>query len=104
MPAVARTGDKTIHGGTLGPPPPPLATRVATVLVEGVPAAVVGSTHVCVKYPDTLMGPANVVLPPPGPPRTVHVGGMPVAVVGDRTACQATILLGARTVHVGGPL
>lgn len=102
MPPAARLGDKTSHGGTLGPPPPPLAAMVSTVLVEGLPAAVVGSVHVCVKPPDPLMGPANVVLPPPGPPRTVYIGGVPAAVVGDRTACQATIVLGARTVLVGG--
>lgn len=104
MPPAARLGDKTTHGGALGPPPAPLSTRVATVLIEGVPAAVVGSTHVCVKYPDTLLGPTNVVLPPTGPPRTVLVGGLALAAVRDRTACGATILLGARTVHLGGPL
>jgi uncharacterized Zn-binding protein involved in type VI secretion len=104
MPPAARLGDKTSHGGTLGPPQGPLTTRVATVLIEGVPAAVVGSTHVCVKYPDTLLGPANVVTPPLGPPRTVLIGGAPAAVVRDRTTCQATILLGARTVFVGGLL
>ena len=102
MPPAARLGDKTSHGGTLGPPPPPLSTRVSTVLIEGLPAAVVGSTHVCVKPPDTAMGPANVVLPPPGPPRTVFIGGAVAAAVGDRTACQATVVLGARTVLIGG--
>jgi uncharacterized Zn-binding protein involved in type VI secretion len=104
MPPAARLGDKTSHGGALGPPPAPLSTAVATVLIEGVPAAVVGSVHVCVKYPDTLMGPANLVLPPTGPPRTVVIAGVPVAVSRDRTACGAQILLGARTVFVGGPL
>lgn len=104
MPPAARLGDKTSHGGALGPPPAPLSTMVATVLIEGVPAAVVGSVHVCVKYPDTLMGPANLVLPPTGPPRTVVIGGVPAATVRDRTACGATILLGARTVLVGGVL
>lgn len=104
MPSAARLGDKTTHGGVLGPPPAPLSTLVATVLIEGVPAAVVGSVHVCVKYPDTLMGPANVVMPPNGPPRTVLVGGVALAAMRDRTACGATILLGARTVFVGGLL
>lgn len=64
-------------------------------------AAVVGCVHVCVKYPDTLLGPGNVVLPSPGPPRTVLVGGVPVAAVRDLTTCQATIVLGARTVLIG---
>ena len=103
MPPAARVGDKTSHGGALGPPPAPLSTMVATVWIEGAPAAVVGSVHVCVKYPDTLMGPANVVLPPTGP-RTVTIAGVPVAASRDRTACGAQILLGARTVLVGGPL
>jgi len=104
MPPAARLGDKTNHGGALGPPPSPLSTKVVTVLIENVPVAVVGSVHVCVKYPDTLMGPANVVLPPTGPPRTVLVGGAPLAAVRDRTACGATIVLGARTVYIGGLL
>jgi uncharacterized Zn-binding protein involved in type VI secretion len=102
MPSAARLGDKTSHGGALGPPPGPLAAKVATVWIEGAPAAVVGSVHVCVKYPDTLMGPTNVVLPPTGPPRTVLVGGIPAAAMRDKTACGATILLGARTVYIGG--
>ncbi|TDV54773.1 PAAR domain-containing protein [Actinophytocola oryzae] len=103
MPPAARLGDKTNHGGAIGPPAGPLAAEVATVLIEKAPAAVVGSVHVCVKYPDTLMGPANLVLPPTGP-RTVYVGGVPVAAVRDRTACGATILLGSTTVFIGGPL
>jgi len=104
MPPAARLGDKTSHGGALGPPPAPLSTAVVTVLIESAPAAVVGSVHVCVKYPDTLMGPANVVLPPTGPARTVLVGGVPIAAMRDRTACGATILLGAKTVLIGGIL
>lgn len=102
MRPAARLGDKTSHGGSLGPPPPPLAATVSTVLIEGVPASVVGSTHVCVKGPDALLGPANVVQPPQGPPRNVYIGGLPAAVVGDKTVCQATIVLGARTVLIGG--
>jgi uncharacterized Zn-binding protein involved in type VI secretion len=104
MPPAARLGDKTSHGGAIGPPPPPLAVRVATVLIEGVPAAVVGSVHACVKPPDPLLGPSNVLLPRPGPPSGVFVGGVPAATVGDRAVCQATIVLGARTVFVGGVL
>jgi uncharacterized Zn-binding protein involved in type VI secretion len=105
MRPVARVGDKTSHGGTLNPPPPPLAMRVASVWIEGKPAAVVGSIHACVKPPDPLLGPANVVRPPQGgPPRSVTIGGVPIAVVGDETVCKAKIVVGARTVTMGGGL
>jgi uncharacterized Zn-binding protein involved in type VI secretion len=104
MPPAARLGDKTSHAGTLGPPPGALAAKVATVLIEGMPAAVVGSVHVCVKPPDPLLGPGNLVLPRAGVPTGVLVGGVPAAVVGDRTVCSATIVLGARTVLIGGPM
>jgi uncharacterized Zn-binding protein involved in type VI secretion len=74
---------------------------VATVFIEGKPAAVVGSVHACVKPPDPLLGPANVVRPPQGRPRSVFIGGVPVAVVGDETVCQAKIVSGALTVKIG---
>lgn len=47
MPAAARTGDPTDHGGTVATPPPPAAAAVARVLIGGRPAAVVGSLAVC---------------------------------------------------------
>ncbi|MEU4804577.1 PAAR domain-containing protein [Actinosynnema sp. NPDC023587] len=103
MPFAARTGDKTSHGGSLAPPVSPrLAAAVVTVLIEGVPAAVVGSVHTCPKVPDPLLGPSNVLLPRPAPPPTVFIGGAPAAVVGDRAVCQATVVLGAKTVLIGG--
>jgi uncharacterized Zn-binding protein involved in type VI secretion len=105
MPPAARLGDPTAHGGTLGPPPPPAAALVSTVLVEGKPAAVVGSTHVCPIPPHALLGPANVVMPSPGAATSlVLIGGLPAARVGDRTACGANIVMGALTVLLGGPL
>lgn len=105
MPPAARLSDKTSHGGTLAPPAlPALAAKVSTVLIEGLPAAVVGSVHACVKPPDPLLGPSNVLLPRPGPPRNVFIGGAPAATVGDRAVCQATVVLGAKTVIIGGPV
>ncbi|GAA3458574.1 PAAR domain-containing protein [Saccharothrix longispora] len=103
MPPAARSGDQTSHGGALGPPPPPAAVRVATVLIEGRPAAVVGGVHGCPVPPHAALGPANLVVPGPGslgPP--VLVGGLPAARVGDRTSCGANVLLGALTVRIGG--
>lgn len=103
MPPAARTGDSTAHGGVLGPPPPAAAVRVATVLIGGKPAAVVGSTHACVIPHHAALGPANVVLPgPPRPGGQVLIGGLPAACVGDRTTCGANIVLGALNVIIGG--
>ncbi|MFT7840450.1 PAAR domain-containing protein [Saccharothrix sp. BKS2] len=102
---VARQGDKTSHGGTIGPPVGPAAARLPTVLVEGRPVAAVGGVHACVKPPDPLLGPGNLVIPdPPVPPRTVLVAGLPVALIGDRTTCGAKIVPRLGTVQVGGLL
>ena len=101
MPAVARIGDTTDHAGVLLVPVVPLPA-IETVLIEGRPAAVVGCVHEC--GPHAELGPANLGLPPLGPPRTVLVGGLAVACVGDRTVCQATIETGALTVSIGGVL
>jgi uncharacterized Zn-binding protein involved in type VI secretion len=107
MPPAARQGDKTTHGGTIGPPLPPAAISVERVLIGTMPAAVVGSVHVCVLPEDLLLGPANVVLPPTSPARLtrpVLIGGLPAACAMDKTACSAQILLGDPTVLIGGPL
>ena len=103
MPPAARIGDTTDHAGELLPPVPPVPGAV-TVLIEGRPAAVVGSVHACVVVPHAAMGPANRVLPAMGPPRTVLIGGLPVACVGDQTSCGAKIVTGAFNVMIGGVL
>ncbi|MFD0205067.1 MULTISPECIES: PAAR domain-containing protein [Saccharothrix] len=100
MPPAARLGDKTSHGGSIGTPPPAAAVAVATVLIEGKPAAVGGSLHVCVVPKDAVLGPANVVELRVG--GQVFIGGMVAARVGDSTTCQANIATGALTVHIGG--
>jgi uncharacterized Zn-binding protein involved in type VI secretion len=106
MPPAARTGDKTTHGGTIATPPPAAAAAVSSVLIGGMPAAVVGSLHVCVLPPHVALGPANVIIPGPGAATSgaVLIGGLPAARAGDRTACQANILVGAPNVLIGGPL
>jgi uncharacterized Zn-binding protein involved in type VI secretion len=103
MPAAARTGDETSHAGTIATPPPG-AIRVATVLIGGRPAAVVGSLHVCPLHAE--LGPANLIIPSPGAAaaNVVLIGGFPAARVGDRTACQANIVTGALNVFIGGVL
>ncbi|MFD3542786.1 PAAR domain-containing protein [Streptomyces sp. NPDC058662] len=104
MPAAARTGDPTDHGGRIATPPPGAAPRVATVLIGGLPAAVTGSLHVCPMGPHAALGPANVILPVPTGPAAgaVLVGGLPAARARDRTACGAMVLTGAATVLIGG--
>ncbi len=50
MPAAARVGDPTGHPGAIGPP------GVPTVLIAGMPAATVGTPHICSfpGFPPTL--------------------------------------------------
>ncbi|MFF8507447.1 PAAR domain-containing protein [Streptomyces sp. NPDC015492] len=104
MPAAARTGDPTDHGGVVATPPPAVARAVATVLICGRPAAVTGSLHTCVVPPHAATGPANVILPNPAglAGGQVLIGGLPAARARDRTACGAMILTGAPDVLIGG--
>ncbi|WBO68390.1 PAAR domain-containing protein [Streptomyces camelliae] len=104
MPAAARTGDPTSHGGVIATPPPGAAAAVARVLIGGRPAAVVGSLHTCVMPPHAALGPANVILPSPAALLSgeVLIGGLPAARMGDTTACGATVQLGALNVQIGG--
>lgn len=90
MPAAARLGDQTGHGAPIGPP------GVVTVLIGGLPAATVGSSHVCT----IPLHPPGVILPPGCP--TVLIGGLPAARVGDLATCGAPIVMGAFTVMIGG--
>lgn len=65
---------------------------VPTVLIGGMPAAVVGDIVVCVGPPDTIaQGSA-----------TVMIGGKPAARLGDLTAHGGSIVLGEFTVMIGG--
>ena len=104
MPAAARTGDPTNHGGVIATPPPGAAARVVTVLIGGRPAAVVGSLHTCPMPPHAALGPATVLLPNPAGLATgqVLIGGVPAARARDQTACGAMVLTGAMNVLIGG--
>ena len=93
MPMAARTGDPTGHPGILTGP------GVPTVLIGGMPAAVVGDMHACSMPP--LAGPH-----PPTPiamgSTTVIIGGRPAARVGDIVGCGAPIIMGMPTVLIEG--
>lgn len=65
---------------------------VPTVLIGGMPAAVMGDMLVCVGPPDTIAKGSATVL----------IGGKPAARVGDITAHGGNIVLGCFTVLIGG--
>lgn len=90
MPPAVRVGDPSVHGGAVTGP------GVATVLIGGMPAAVVGDLHACPIQPGH----------PPTTPftagsATVLVGGRPAVRVGDTSACGAMVPVGAPTVLIG---
>lgn len=63
----------------------------ATVLIAGMPAAVVGDMAACAGPPDTIVAGSATVL----------IGGKPAARMGDSTAHGGSIVLGAPTVVIG---
>lgn len=95
MPAAARITDMHVcplvnpgpvpHvGGPISGPGEP------TVLIAGMPAAVLGDMCVCTGPPDTIAMGSTTVL----------IGGKPAARMGDSTAHGGTIVAGAPTVMI----
>ena len=72
-------------GGPILPPGSP------TVLIGGMPAAVLGDMCVCVGPPDSIILGSTTVL----------IGGKPAARMGDSTAHGGTIVVGLPTVLIG---
>jgi uncharacterized Zn-binding protein involved in type VI secretion len=93
MPPAARVGDPTGHPGTVTGP------GVFTVLLGGMPAAVVGDMHSCA-FPPTA-GP-HPPTPFPKGSTSVLIGGRPALRIGDTAGCGAPIVSGAFTVLIGG--
>jgi uncharacterized Zn-binding protein involved in type VI secretion len=93
MPPAARITDPTGHPGMITGP------GVPTVLIGGLPAAVLGDMHTCAMPPTA--GPH-----PPSPlvkgSVTVLIGGRPAARLGDLSGCGAPIVMGHPTVLIGG--
>jgi len=96
---AARVGDMHVCPMvTPGLPPVPhvggpiLPPGVPTVLIAGVPAAVVGDLATCVGPPDAIAkGSLNVL-----------ISGRPAARMGDLTMHGGTISVGCPTVLIGG--
>lgn len=95
MSFAARIGD--MHVCPMASPAPHVGGPVTgpgcpTVIIGGMPAAVVGDIAICTGPPDTiLMGSA-----------TVMIGGKPAARMGDTTAHGGSIVIGEPTVIIGG--
>lgn len=92
MPAAARFGDISTHGGSI------LGPSVPLVLIEGKPAAVASDMHTCPLPP-------NVHQPTVSPflmgSTTVLIGGKPALRAGDMCICGATTAIGSPTVIIG---
>ncbi len=96
MPPAARITDMHVCPMVTGVVPhvggPIIGPGAPTVLIGGMPAAVMGDTVTCVGPPDTIiLGSA-----------TVLIGGKPAARMGDSTAHGGSIILGLPTVMIGG--
>jgi uncharacterized Zn-binding protein involved in type VI secretion len=83
---------------TPGVPPVPhvggpvVGPGAATVLIGGLPAAVMGDMATCVGPPDTLVKGSA----------TVMITGRPAIRVGDVTAHGGAVVIGLPTVMIGG--
>ena len=97
MPLAARITDMHVCPMVSpGPVPhvggPIIGPGCPTVLIGGLPAAIVGDNCICVGPPDSIaMGSA-----------TVLIGGQPAARMGDSTSHGGSIVLGCPTVMIGG--
>lgn len=99
MPLAARLTDMhTCPMQTPGTPPIPhvggpiVGPGAPNVLIEKMPAAVVGDMCTCVGPPDSIVK-GSV---------TVMIGGKPAARMGDTTAHGGSIVKGSPTVMIGG--
>ena len=92
MPAAARVGDVSNHGGTI------IGPGVATVTIGGMPAAVAGDMHVCVLPPNSHQPTVSAF---PTGSATVTIGGMPALRVTDSCICGAMAAVGEPTVMIG---
>lgn len=96
MGAAARAGDTHVCPLVTGSVPhvggPILPGGNTSVLIENIPAAVLGDTCVCTGPPDTLVQGSS----------SVFIAGKPAVRMGDSTAHGGTVVLGSATVLIGG--
>ncbi len=92
MAAAARVGDITTHGGVITGP------GVPTVLIGGMPAAVMGDIHSCPIPPPAHLPSSPFIIGS----TTVLIGGKPALRVTDTCGCGAMAAVGCPTVMIGG--
>ncbi len=92
MPSAVRVGDTSTHGGTVVGPGEP------TVLIAGMPAAVMLDNHVCVLPPNAHQPTAS---PFPAGSGSVLIGGKPALRQTDTCLCGAMAAVGEPTVQIG---
>lgn len=92
MPAAARFGDISTHGGTI------IGPGVVTVLIGGKPASVATDMHTCPLPPNVHQ---PTVSPFPMGSTTVLIGGKPALRVGDLCICGASPAIGSPTIIIG---
>ncbi len=92
MPAAVRVGDTTNHGGTVVGP------GEATVLIAGMPAAVMGDMHICSLPPNAHQPTAS---PFPAGSATVLIGNKPAIRTSDSCLCGAMAVVGEPMVIIG---
>ncbi|MGP1421264.1 MAG: PAAR domain-containing protein [Tannerella sp.] len=93
MAAAARVTDISTHGGIITGP------GVPTVLIGGLPAAVMGDQHTCAIPPVTPHIPVSPFITGSA---TVLIGGKPALRTSDVCVCGAMPAVGCVTVMIGG--
>ena len=92
MASAVRVGDLSTHGGTITGP------GVPTVLIGGMPAAVVGDLHAC-----PIAVPGHLPTSPfVAGSTSVLIGGRPALRATDVCGCGAMAAVGCPTVLIGG--
>lgn len=96
MGMAARVGDMHVCPMVSGTVPhvggPIMPAGDPTVLIGGMPAAVMGDKCTCTGPPDSIIIGSSTVL----------IGGKPAARMGDSTAHGGSIVAGCATVLIGG--
>lgn len=85
MPAVARLGDTSTHGGAI-------ASASPNVYCNGIRVARLGDSFIC-----PIHGPQSIT----SASSTVFVNGIGVARIGDSISCGATISSGSSDTYSG---